>query len=143
MYGRFQGIDQPPCTVRKRRGVMLLEVVIAAIILSTAMALLVPGLAASARQREQRRFEVLSRLELGNLRVVAESRGTSATAGQLSLSGWFQRQYPDAVLQVESVATNSDSWPCGDGLRFSITRPDAGSSSPVVISLICWPGADQ
>lgn len=121
--------------VRCRRGVLNTELIIAAGVLGMAMAILLPGLSAAARVRQQREFEVLARLELNNLRLTA--------AGETrQLSGWFRSRYPDAELS-ESAVGALESWPAGEGVRLSISRPEANRGRTAAVTLVCWPGVAE
>lgn len=139
-----------PTAPAARRGVLNIELLVAALVLGMAMALLLPGLKAAARVREERQFEVLARIELNNLRSAAEATRGAVTAdantgneGSTSqLSPWFRARYPDADLS-RSVESGSEQWPGGDGVRLSISRPavDRGRTAPV--SLVFWPGSGR
>lgn len=124
-----------------RHGLSLVDVVITTIVLATTMSLLVPGLYAAAKQREQRKFEVLARMELNNLSATMKSLVKDRP--QPALAAWFRSRYPDAELLVEAVPTQNNAWPCGDGLRLSISRAESGDGKSAVISLVIWPGADE
>jgi len=131
-----------------RRGVLQIELLIAALVLGMAISLLLPGLKAASRVRQERQFEVLARLELNNLRSVTEAaRGTQAVAAgagddtaTLRLSTWFLARYPDAELS-QSVEPASELWPAGDGVRLSISRPAADRGRTAPVSLVFWPGS--
>lgn len=118
-----------------RRGILSFELIVAAIVLGMAISLLLPGLRAASRVRQARQFEVLARVELNNLRRAAE-----ATAASPQLSAWFVARYPEAELSISAVPA-AESWPAGEGVRLSISRPviDEGQAAPV--ALVFWPSA--
>lgn len=121
-----------------RRGILSFELIVAAVVLGMAISLLLPGLRAASRVRQERQFEVLARVELNNLRRAAEEAGPVAAPPQLS--AWFVARYPEAELSISAVPA-AESWPAGDGVRLSISRPviDEGRAAPV--ALIFWPSA--
>jgi type II secretory pathway pseudopilin PulG len=141
MYRSLQPRIWPTKIAANRRGLSMIELIITAIVLATTMTLLVPGLYASAKQREQRKFEVLARLELSNLQATA--RSSAGESSQPALAEWFRSRYPDAELQVEPVPAGAGNWPCGDGLRLSISRAESGDGKSAVVSLVIWPGVDR
>ena len=118
-----------------RRGILSFELIVAAFVLGMAISLLLPGLRAASRVRQQRQFEVLARVELNNLRRAAE-----AMAASPQLSAWFVARYPEAELSISAVPA-AESWPAGEGVRLSISRPviDEGRAAPV--ALVFWPSA--
>lgn len=129
---------QQPTAIPIQRGFLNVELLIATLVLGIAMTLLLPGLSAAARIRQERQFEVLARLELNNLRIATEATPTAAQ----QLSAWFLTRYPDAKLQISAVPA-TELWPAGEGLRFSISRPAPDSTRTVPVTLVCWPAAGR
>lgn len=127
----------------RRRGLLNIELLVAAVVLGMAMSLLVPGLKAASRVRAAREFEVLARVELNNLRSAAEAAGAAAGAAggagvTPQLSPWFLARYPDAELSISAVP-DSEFWPAGAGVRLSISRPETDRGRAVPVSLVFWP----
>ncbi|MEO2016909.1 MAG: hypothetical protein ABGZ53_21335, partial [Fuerstiella sp.] len=125
----------------QRRGSLMVEMVVAAVMLSTVTAILVPGIYAVHQQRQATRFDTLSLIELNNLSAVTRSNG-AADVDTLKLSEWFSQRYIDATLEVEEVATAAVDVPLR-ALRFTIVRP-AGDSRPVFRhSMVAWVAARE
>lgn len=127
---RFKTNNKSP-----RRGSFVAELIVAAIIAGTAMALLVPGLASIGRQRQIQKFEALARVELNNLeQTIPESENKT-----WALSEWFLKRYPDAVLTTETVKADETILPLPEGLRVTITRSDTAGLVGQHVSLVIWP----
>lgn len=119
----------------RRRGLLNIELLVAAAVLGMAISLLLPGMQAASRVRQARQFEVLARVELSNLRSAAEAAATP------QLSAWFLSRYPDAELSISAVP-GSELWPAGAGVRLSISRPEMDRGRAVPVSLVFWPVSD-
>ncbi len=116
----------------RRRGLLNIELLVAAAVLGMAISLLLPGMQAASRVRQARQFEVLARVELNNLRSAAEAAATP------QLSAWFLTRYPDAELSISAVP-GSELWPAGAGVRLSISRPETDRGRAAPVSLVFWP----
>lgn len=116
----------------RRRGLLNIELLVAAAVLGMAISLLLPGMQAASRVRQARQFEVLARVELNNLRSAAEAAATP------QLSAWFLSRYPDAELSISAVP-GSELWPAGAGVRLSISRPETDRGRAAPVSLVFWP----
>lgn len=116
----------------RRRGLLNIELLVAAAVLGMAISLLLPGMQAASRVRQARQFEVLARVELNNLRSAAEAAATP------QLSTWFLTRYPDAELSISAVP-GSELWPAGEGVRLSISRPETDRGRAAPVSLVFWP----
>jgi type II secretory pathway pseudopilin PulG len=116
----------------RRRGLLNIELLVAAAVLGMAISLLLPGMQAASRVRQARQFEVLARVELNNLRSAAEAAATP------QLSTWFLTRYPDAELSISAVP-GSELWPAGAGVRLSISRPETDRGRAAPVSLVFWP----
>ncbi|MBL8812977.1 MAG: hypothetical protein JNM43_22610 [Planctomycetaceae bacterium] len=117
----------------QRRGILMTEALVAAVLTSVLLALLVPSLTAIRRQRERQRFETLALVEINNQ---ADSlTGTSSSPAQLST--WFQARYPDARISLEPLdqATNSLGIP---GIRITIARSGEMNGTDQKVSLVVW-----
>jgi len=118
-----------------RRGILIFELIVAAVVLGMAISLLLPGLRAASRVRQERQFEVLARVELNNLRRAAEALATPPR-----LSAWFTARYPEAELSISTLPA-AESWPAGDGVRLSISRPVIDELRAAPVALVFWPSA--
>ena len=124
---------------RRRHGSLMVEMVVAAVMLSTIAAILVPGVYAVHQQRQATRFETLALIELNNLSAVALSN-VAADGAALKLSEWFTKRYVDTTLEVEEVATAGVSL---RALRFTIVRPAADGHPDFRHSLVAWVAASE
>lgn len=139
-----------------RSGSLLIELIVASILMASLAAIFVPGIAAVNRQRLSIRDDALMLVELNN---VAE-KSKWQPANNLKLSDWFVKRYPQASLEVASVAEavtfqpaafqpdrqngdsdkppqNAQSW--NDGLKIQITMPSQHSGLNATRSLTVWP----
>ncbi len=120
---------------RSRAGSFATEMIIAAIITGTTMAVLVPGLAAVGQQRQMQKFEAFARIELNNL----EQAGAERSGGTWALSEWFRRRYPDAELTAEVVALDQPEAKLPGGVRLKISRRNGAGQVAQHVSLVVWP----
>ena len=114
---------------------MVVETLIAALLIGTAVGILLPGVAAVKRQRLSQRFEVLGMVELNN---VTESLRHSTS--EPNLSPWFLQRYKSSTLTVEELSASSVV-PEGSGLkalRVSILRPLQKSLPEQRVSVVVW-----
>ncbi|MCP4787160.1 MAG: hypothetical protein GY903_11290 [Fuerstiella sp.] len=125
----------------RRRGSLMLEMVVAAVMLSTVAAILVPGIYAVHQQRQATRFDALSLIELNNLSAVTRNNG-AADGDTLKLSEWFTKRYVDATLEVEEVASAAVDVPLR-ALRFTIVRPAGDSRPDFRHSMVAWVSARE
>ena len=116
-----------------RRGSLMVEMVVAAVMLSTVAAILVPGIYAVHQQRQATRFDTLSLIELNNLSAVSRNMGV-ADHDTLKLSEWFTERYVDAKLEVEEVTVDAPL----QALEFTIIRPAGDDRPDFRHSLVAW-----
>lgn len=120
-----------------RRGSLLIEALVAAIILGVAMSMLVPGLSAVRHQRQTQRFEALTMVELNN---IAEFLALSADSDASPvLSKWFQERYSTARLETERLPVAPDGAATGlQAVRLTIRRPSLPSMPDQQVSVVVW-----
>ncbi|MFN9719295.1 MAG: hypothetical protein ACK58L_11400, partial [Planctomycetota bacterium] len=107
-------------TAARRCGFLMVEVLIAALLIGTTMAVLLPGMVSVRRQRLDQRFEVLAMIELNNVSELVRGGESSPR-----LNAWFQDRYRAASLATEALPV-AELTPEGSGLRagrISIRRP--------------------
>lgn len=115
----------------QRRGVLMTEAIVAAILTSVLLAMIVPSLGAIRKQRQLQRFESLALIEINN------QAETPVTTADRTLSGWFLARYPDARLSVEPL--NSESNAVGlPGVRLTIARDGQIAGADQKVSLVVW-----
>ncbi len=126
-----------PTTAMARRGTLLLEAVVGAILLGAAISMLVPAMSAVRHQRQSFRFESLAMVELNN---IDDALPAALSAERLpQLSSWFQKRYANATLKAELLPMSTD-----DGakelqaMRLTILRPTFESMPAQKISLVVW-----
>jgi hypothetical protein len=115
----------------QRRGVLMTEAIVAAILTSVLLAMIVPSLGAIRKQRQLQRFESLALIEINNQ---AETPGTSVDR---TLSRWFMARYPDARLSVEPLESGSNSLGL-PGMRLTIAREGQIAGADQKVSLVVW-----
>jgi Tfp pilus assembly protein PilV len=123
-----------------RRGIMMVEVLVAALLIGAAIGILVPGVSAVKRQRLSQRFDIMGLIELNN---VAETLKVSSA--EPALSEWFLKRYKAATLAVEEV-TEPSVVPESSELkayRLSIRRPLQKGSPDQKISVVVWKSAKE
>lgn len=128
-------LNHPVTTLR--RGSLLIETIVAAIILSSAISMLVPAMTAIRHQRQSHRFETLAMIELKN---IAEFLPLTENAeSQPALSDWFQMRYSGARFESEilprSVTENSADL---RAVRLTIHRPTVPSMPEQKVSIVVW-----
>ncbi|MCP4173049.1 MAG: hypothetical protein GY758_20010 [Fuerstiella sp.] len=119
-----------------RRGSLMVEMVVAAVMLSTVAAILVPGIYAVHQQRQATRFDTLSLIELNNLSAVSRNMGV-ADRNTLKLSEWFTERYDDAKLEVQEVTADTVEPPL-QAFKFTIIRPAGDDRPDFRHSLVAW-----
>jgi len=120
-----------------RRGTLLVDAIIGAIVMGVAISMLVPALTAVRRQRQAIRFESLAMLELRNIDEMLG--GSLDAANPPKLSEWFHSRYSDAQLTVEILPASSDE--AIDVLqpaRLTIHRPTQSSLPDQQVAVIIW-----
>jgi hypothetical protein len=117
----------------------MVEMVVAAVMLSTIAAILVPGIYAVHQQRQATRFDTLSLIELNNLCAVSRNMGV-ADHDTLKLSEWFSARYVGAKLDVHEVTTATADAPL-QAVKFTITRPAGEGRPDLRHSLVTWVNA--
>jgi len=118
-----------------RRGSLLAELIIAATITGAVALVAGPGLSAVMKQQEQRRFEVLAKLELRNLE--------GAAGGEAVLGEWFRRRYPEAVLVRQAAEELDELLPFGGAVRLTVQRPAVSGLPAQSVSLVVWPAGPE
>ena len=120
---------------RSRRGVLVIEAIVGAIILGAAIAMLVPALTAVRRQRMAQRFETLAMVELNNVEeLLPESVDPAALP---KLTTWFQNRYQQAVLEAERLPVSEDAKTL-QPLRLTIRQPLMASMPEQKVSVVIW-----
>jgi hypothetical protein len=120
---------------RSRRGVLVIEAIVGAIILGAAIAMLVPALTAVRRQRMAQRFETLAMVELNNVEeMLPESVDPAALP---KLTTWFQNRYQQAVLVAELLPVSEDAKTL-QPLRLTIRQPLMESMPEQKVSVVIW-----
>ena len=120
---------------RSRRGVLVIEAIIGAIILGAAIAMLVPALTAVRRQRMAQRFETLAMVELNNAEeLLPESVDPAALP---KLTTWFQNRYQQAVLEIELLPVSDDTKTL-QPLRLTIRQPLMEAMPEQKVSVVIW-----
>lgn len=140
----------------RRRGILLPEILVAAILLSAVLALLVPAMYGMRQQRQAMRFESCAIIELNNIDTrIPESLSpgdVSEYRQSLRLSEWFTEHYRDAVLDIESVHSPPESESAADtapgseidrsmtALRFTLRRSRSALRDVPdhKVSLVMW-----
>lgn len=120
-----------------RRGSLLTEAIIAAIVLGVAISMLVPALTAIGRQRQAIRFETLAMIELNNIEEILQT--SNAQAEELKVSEWFSKRYAEALFSAD-VLTEQDDISQGalECLRLTFSRPQAEAMPHQKVSLVVW-----
>ena len=118
-----------------RRGSLVAELIIAAIITGTVTLMVGPAVSAILRQQERRRFETLAYVELGNQQ--------NSPGGDSVLSDWFLRRYPDATLSREAVPALDEVLPMTGAVRLTIQRPDVNGLPVQSVSVVFWPAGGR
>jgi len=126
------------CVNTARRGSLLIETIVAAIILGTAISMLVPAMTAVRRQRQSLRFESLAMVELNNITEFLPSSEDSAS--RPALSGWFQSRYGKAKLETEILpsSTDDDAAAALQAVRLTIHQPSFQSMPEQKVSIVVW-----
>lgn len=140
---------QPECTLR--RGSILIEAVVGAMILGVAMAMLVPGLTGIRRQRQALRFETLAMVELNNIAEFLPKLNPGATRTETVnpveqsfehppvLSPWFTARYTNAELLADILPAADGATTNGlHGVRLTIHRPAFQSMPDQKVSVVVW-----
>lgn len=125
---------------KTRRGVLIVEAVVAALILGAAVAMLVPALTAVRRQRMAQQFEALAMVELNNIEELLPE--TLPTEFSPKLNAWFQDRYRSARLEVELLPISEDA-PGLQPLRMTIRKPLMESMPEQVVSVVIWRKATE
>lgn len=120
---------------RSRRGVLVVEAIVGAIILGAAIAMLVPAMTAVRRQRMAQRFETLAMVELNNIEELLPE--TIDPAVLPKLTAWFQERYEQAVLEAELLPV-SEGAKSLQPLRLTISKPSMEAMPTQKISVVIW-----
>ena len=123
-----------------RRGIMLVETLVAALLIGAAIGILLPGVSAVKRQRLSQRFEIMGLIELNN---VAET--LKASSAEPALSEWFLKRYKAETLAVEEVAEPSVVPESSElkAYRLTIRRPLQKGSPDQKVSVVVWKSAKE
>lgn len=120
---------------RSRRGVLVIEAIVGAIILGAAIAMLVPALTAVRRQRMAQRFETLAMVELNNVEELLPESVDPAALPELTT--WFQNRYQQAILEAELLPISEDAKTL-QPLRLTIRQPLMESMPEQKVSVVIW-----
>jgi len=120
---------------RSRRGVLVVEAIVGAIILGAAIAMLVPAMTAVRRQRMAQRFETLAMIELNNIEELLPE--TIDPAVLPKLTSWFQERYEQSVLEAELLPVSEDAKSL-QPLRLTISKPSMEAMPTQKVSVVIW-----
>lgn len=120
---------------RSRRGVLVIEAIVGAIILGAAIAMLVPALTAVRRQRMAQRFETMAMVELNNVEELLPESVDPAALPELTT--WFQNRYQQAILEAELLPISEDAKTL-QPLRLTIRQPLMESMPEQKVSVVIW-----
>lgn len=123
------------CRQRSRRGVLVVEAIVGAIILGAAIAMLVPAMTAVRRQRMAQRFETLAMIELNNVEALLPETVDPAALPKLTTS--FQERYQQAVMDAELLLVSEDGKML-QPLRLTIRQPLMESMPEQKVSIVIW-----
>lgn len=123
-----------------RRGALIVEAIVGAIILGAAIAMLVPAMTAVRRQRMAQRFETLAMVELNNIEELLPE--TVDPAALPKLTTWFQQRYQQAVLEAELLPISEDAKTL-QPLRLTIRQPLMESMPEQKVSVVLWRKAKE
>ncbi len=118
-----------------RRGILMVEVIVSALLIGTAMVVLLPGMVSVKKQRLDQRFEVFAMIEIHNAAEAVKSGNASPQLGR-----WFADRYRTASLST-GVLTEPPIVPEGSGLtafRISISRPKPPGHPNQTVSQVIW-----
>lgn len=120
-----------------RRGTLLIEAIVGAILLGAAISMLVPMMTAVRHQRQSLRFESLAMLELNN---IDESLPAVVDASNMpTLSDWFQKRYTTARLDAELLTRSADDVAGSlQAIRLTIHRPLFEAAPEQQVTLVIW-----
>lgn len=119
-----------------RRGSLLVETLVAAVILGAAISMLVPAMTAVRHQRQSHRFESLAMIELNNIAEFLPSIADAAKPP--ALSDWFKARYVRARLDTEILPKSTDAAASLQGLRMTIHQPSFESVPEQKVSVVVW-----
>ncbi len=114
----------------RRRGSLLVEMVVCTVLLSVVAALLVPGIHAVHEQRKAARFDAMAIIELNNL-----AAGIRRGVNTVELSDWFQQRYPQTTFSAVPVAGDAAGMAA---VRLVLTVPSTDARPDVVRTLVVW-----
>ncbi len=132
----------------RRKGSLVVEMVVCTILLSVISLVLVPAIHAMQQQRQAIRFQTLSRIELNNLyqRLQEESKVASQNEAALSqlvaLTDAFLARYPEATLSCRLPVASSTSLSAADGqlvpVSLRISTPQGLNQPDQECSVVVW-----
>jgi hypothetical protein len=125
---------------RSRRGALVVEAIVGAIILGAAIAMLVPAMTAVRRQRMAQRFETLAMVELNNIEELLPETVDPAVLPKLTT--WFQQRYQQAVLEAELLPISEDAKTL-QPLKLTIRQPLMESMPEQKVSIVLWRKATE
>ena len=120
---------------RSRRGALIVEAIVGAIILGAAIAMLVPAMTAVRRQRMAQRFETLAMVELNNIEELLPEVIDPAALPKLTT--WFQERYQQAVLDADLLPVSEDTKTL-QPLKLTIHQPLMESMPEQKVSIVIW-----
>ena len=118
-----------------RRGALIVEAIVGAIILGAAIAMLVPAMTAVRRQRIAQRFETLAMVELNNIEELLPEVIDPAALPKLTT--WFEERYQKATLETELLPVSEDAKML-QPLRLTIRQPLMESMHEQKVSVVIW-----
>ena len=120
----------------RRRGSLVVEIIVCTVLLSVVASILVPGIRAISRQRKATRFDTLALIELNN--VAAKVRKLDRE--DVDLTAAFQSRYPDAKLALED--RERDEQLGLPSVKITLSRPAGDALPEVTRSLTIWLAPD-
>ena len=126
----------PPSQHAARRGSLLVETIVAAMILGAAISMLVPAMTAVRHQRQAHRFETLAMVELNNIAEFLPAAGD--TAEPPTLSEWFKQRYVKAKLDTEILTISTDDAAALQPVRLTIRQATFASGPEQRVSIVVW-----
>lgn len=130
-----------PTPIDVRRGTILVEAIVAAIILGAAISMLVPAMTAVRHQRQSHRFESLAMVELNNIAefLPSPSELIGDSAKKPALSAWFTSRYARASLDLEVLPKSTvDGAKSLQPVRLTIRRPIFEKMPEQKVSIVVW-----
>ncbi len=123
--------------LHRRRGSLMVEMVVCTVLLTAVTAILVPGIHAVHQQRKLMRYDAHTVIELNNLAALSSAEKPQ----DLKLSTWFTDRYSGVTLSVEAVEAKDEAeLPAA---IFTITRSTQEGRPDIRRSLTVWQSIDN